>query len=102
MEMSLLDNMVKVFSKDAIDKNEVNIRIQTFKNSYRNDPQLLQLLMEAFEEVSGIKGIEPTIYDVVDISYLFKNLCDQGLFRSKKEQKYLMESLTSLYINISF
>ncbi len=102
MEMSLLDNMVKVFSKDAIDKNEVKTRIQTFKNLYRNDPQLLQLLMEAFEEVSGIKGIEPTIYDIVDISHLFKNLCDQGLFRSKKEQKYLMASLTSLYTNISF
>lgn len=78
--------MVKVFSKDAIDKNEVNIRIQTFKNSYRNDPQLLQLLMEAFEEVSGIKGIEPTIYDIVDISYLFKNLCDQGLLGQRKNK----------------
>ena len=88
--------MMEVFSENR-SKAEAKAEVRQFKEWYEDNPKLLQMLSDAFNEVSQHKEAETVMDDIFDISRTFDSICKIGNITSTEDKEKVMAELTFMY-----
>lgn len=92
----MFETMMEVFSENR-SKAEAKAEVRQFKEWYEDNPKLLQMLSEAFNEMTQHKDTDSVIADISDISSAFGTICNVGNITSNDKQEEVMSALLFMY-----
>ena len=87
---------MEVFSENR-SKAEAKAEVRQFKEWYEDNPKLLPMLSEAFNEMTQHKDTDSVIADISDISSAFGTICNVGNITSNDKQEEVMSALLFMY-----
>lgn len=92
----MFETMMENFS-NCVSKAEAKVEVRKFKEHYEDDLKLLQMLSDAFNEVSQHKEAVTVMDDIFDISRTFDSICKIGNITSTEDKEKVMAELTFMY-----